>query len=162
MKLLWVAGSAPLSKLIMWGLTEPVSHFAISFDDKIIFQSDLLGVHIEWMGTFLKTHTVVFEQDFNLGLEKEEAIFQALCNQYDGSSYDYGAFAYFIWRAALLKMFKMPLPDRNPWGSKKSFLCDEVIQTLPDEVCPPELKKMDLSIKSPYEVWLLFNQYAVK
>ena len=65
---------------------------------------------------------------------------------------------YFTWRAVLLKSLKKPLPQSNPWGDKNRFLCDEVIQLFPDEICPPWLKKMDLSMKSPHQVWLLLTQ----
>lgn len=161
MKLLWVKGTAPLSKLIMWGLTEPVSHFALLFDDKIIFHSDLTGLHIQWYQTFLKTHEVIYEIEYKPGLKKEEEIYQGVLNAYDGKGYDYGAFVYFAWRAALKKFLNKPLPDSNPWGHKDRYLCDEVVQLLPDEICPPSVKKMDLSMKSPYQVWLLLNNQSV-
>ncbi len=157
MKLLWVKSKLPLSKLIMWGLDEPCSHFAIMFDNKIVFHSDITGLHIEWAKTFLKGREVVLEMDYSPGLEKEEEIYQGVLNTYDGSWYDYGGFVYFVWRAFLKKFFKMPLPDKNPWASKKAYLCDEVVQLLPDDICPPAIKAMDLSIKSPYQVWLLLN-----
>lgn len=161
MKLIWVKGKTPLSKLIMWGLDEPVSHFAIEFDNKIVFHSDLRGTHIQWSKTFYKNRDLVFELEYKPGLNKEEEIYQTILDTYDGSSYDYGGFLYFCWRAALKKFFKKPLPDSNPWGSKKSFICDEVVQLLPDDVCPPEVKDMDLSIKSPYQVWMLLNNKTV-
>ena len=161
MRLLWVKGSAPLSKLIMWGLNEPVSHFAIEFDNKIIFHSDLTGVNIQWSKTFFKTREVIFEMDYSPGLEQEEEIYQSVLNTYDGSHYDYGGFLYFCWRASLKKIANCPLPDSNPWGSKRAFLCDEVVQLLPDDICPPAVKAMDLSIKSPYQVWLLLNKKSL-
>lgn len=157
MKLLFVKGTAPLSKVIMWGLDEPVSHFAVLFDDKIVFHSNLSGIHIQWFNTFKKTCQIIHEIEYNPGLEKEEEIFQAILDAHDGKGYDFGAFAYFAWRAALLKFLKKPLPETNPWGSKDRYLCDEVIQLFPDEICPPSVKKMDLSMKSPYQVWLLLN-----
>lgn len=158
MKLLWVSGTLPLSKLIMWGLNEPVSHFAICFDNSIVFHSDLTGMHISWLPTFLEEHKIVYTVDLELPLEQEEAIYQSVITKYDGSGYDYGAFAYFIWRAALLKFFKMPLPNSNPWGSKTRFLCDEEIQILPDDIVGAEIKKMDLAMRSPFEVLKLILQ----
>lgn len=157
MKLLWVKSKLPLSKLIMWGLNEPCSHFAIMFDDKIVFHSNLTGLHIVWAKSFLKSYDVVFEMNFDMPLEREEEMYQGVIDAHDGASYDYGAFAYFFWRAVLKKFFGKPLPEHNPWGSKDKFLCDEVVQLLPDEICPPSVKAMDLSMKSPYQVWLLLN-----
>jgi hypothetical protein len=159
MKLLWVSGTLPLSKLIMWGLNEPVSHFAICFDDTIVFHSDLTGMHISWFATFQKTHKVVYSVDVQLPLEQEEEIYKSLITKYDGSGYDYGAFCYFIYRAALLKFFKKPLPNTNPWGSKTRFLCDEEIQLLPTEIVGEEIKKMDLAMRSPFMVLKLILQF---
>lgn len=95
--------------------------------------------------------------EYNPGLKKEEELYQVTLDSYDGSSYDYGGFLYFCVRAAMKKFFGKPLPDSNPWGSKHAFLCDEIVQLLPDDICPPAVKAMDLSIKSPYQVWLLLN-----
>lgn len=159
MKLLWVKGNLPLSKLIMWGLDEPVSHFAICFDDTIVFHSDLTGMHISWKATFDKTHATVYSVDIELPLEQEEAIYKSIITQYDGSGYDYGAFAYFCWRAALYKFFKKPLPNTNPWGSTHRFLCDEEIQILPAEIVGEEIKKMDLAMRSPYMVLKLILKF---
>lgn len=161
MKLLWVKGNAPLSKLIMWGLNEPVSHFALLFDNKIVFHSDLTGAHIQWYKSFQKTHETIFELEYTPGLKKEEEIYQEVIDANDGKGYDYGAFIYFAWRAFLWKFFNQPIPEKNPWGDKDRFLCDEVIQTLPNEICSQEIKQMDLSMKSPYMVWLLINKKTV-
>lgn len=157
MKLLWVKGHAPLSKFIMWGLDEPVSHFAVLFNDSIVFHSDLTGLHIQWYKSFLKTHDVVFELEYSPSLQKEEVVFQSIVDLNDGKGYDYGAFLYFAWRGVLKKFFKRPMPDKNPWGSKDRYLCDEVIQLLPNEICPKRIKDMDLGMRSPYQVWLLLN-----
>lgn len=159
MKLLWVKGNLPLSHLIMWGLSEPVSHFAIALDDKIVFHSDMLGLHIAWKKSFDKTHTTVFEHEIDLPLIEEEAIYRTILDQYDGASYDFGAFAYFAWRAFLKKCFKKEMPQKNPWGSKNHFLCDEIIQLLPIELIGQELKEADLAMKSPYQTWLMFQNH---
>ena len=157
MKLLWVKSKLPLSRLIMWGLDEPCSHFAVMFDDKIVFHSNLTGMHIVWAKTFMKQYEIVFEMEHSPDLASEEEIYQGILDAYDGKGYDYGAFAYFFWRAVLKKFFKQPMPEHNPWGSKDRFLCDEVAQLLPDSICPPAVKAMDLAMKSPYQVWLLLN-----
>lgn len=158
MKLIWVSGTLPLSKAIMWLLNEPVSHFAIVFDEKIVFHSDLLGVKISWYATFLKTHTVVYEIDHtDAALDLQEATYQSIISQYDGKNYDYGAFFYFAWRGLLKKLFNKPIPTKDPWGSKNGFLCTEMVQTLPDSIVPTDIKADDLSITSPYQLWLKFQ-----
>lgn len=158
MKLIWVSGTLPLSKAIMWLLNEPVSHFAILFDEKIVFHSDLLGVKISWYATFLKTHTVVYEIDHtDASLDLQESTYQSIISQYDGKNYDYGAFLYFTWRGMLKKLFNKPIPAKDPWGSKNGFLCTEMVQTLPDSIVPAKIKADDLSITSPYQLWLMFQ-----
>ena len=157
MKLLFVTGKLPLSKLITWGLDEPVSHFAILFDDKLVFHSDMLGVRISWLDGFLKTHSIVHEIEHVLPLEEEEAIYKAVISKYDGKMYDYTGFAYFVWRGVLKKFFGKAIPDHNPWGAKKGFLCTEMAATLPDSIVPAEIKSKDLGIFSPYRLWLTLN-----
>lgn len=158
MKLLWVKSGLPLSKLIMWGLDEPCSHFAVVFDDKIVFHSNLSGLHIVWFESFLKSYEVVFEIDVPLPLEEEEKMYQSIITKYDGASYDYGAFAYLTWRGFLKKFFGKPIPSHNPWASSKRYICDEVIQLLPEEIVGKEIKNADLSIRSPYQVWLMIKR----
>lgn len=163
MKLLWVKGTAPLSKLIMWGLNEPVSHFAVVFDDKIVFHSDLLGVRLAWFPSFMKTHEIVEEMDFpSLKLDLEEEVYQSIITNFDGKSYDYGAFLYFCWRGVLWKLFDKPLPSKNAWGSEDAFLCDELAKVLPDWVVPPEIKAMDIGMISPYKLFILLRDHQAR
>lgn len=159
MKILFVKGTLPLSKLIMWGLDEPVSHFAVLFDDKIVFHSDLTGVHISWYPTFLKSHEVVFETEFHeANLNEEEEVYQSIVSKYDGKKYDYGAFIYFIYRGFLKKIFNKSMPKVNPFGKSGGFLCTEIAELLPDWVIPAIIKKNnDLGMVSPYQLWLLLN-----
>ena len=154
MKLIWVKGTASLSKFIMWGLKEPVSHFAVVFDDKIVFHSDLLGVRIMWYPSFLKTHEVVYEMDFsNATLDQQEEVWQSIVTKFDGKGYDYKAFLYFTWRGILWRFFKKTFPSSNPWGSDSAFLCTEIAKTLPDWVVPASIKSKDLGMVSPYKLW---------
>lgn len=159
MKLVWVKGHAPLSKAIMWALNEPVSHFAIVFDNKIVFHSDLMGVRLAWLPSFLKTHEIVFEKDFpGTTLDLEEEVYQSIITKFDGSSYDYKAFLYFTWRALLFKLFKTPIPHKNAWGTNSSFLCTEMAETLPDWIVPPKVSREDLGITSPFGLWKLMSE----
>lgn len=162
MKIVWVKGSLLLSKLIMWGLKEPVSHMAIVFDDKIVFHADLLGVRLAWYPSFLKTHEVIYTMEFNLPLEQEEEVYQSIITANDGKGYDYGAFIYFFWRGLLRRFLNIPMPTTNPWGSKDRYLCDEMVEILPDYIIPKSVKEMDIGMKSPYQVYLLLNNDTVK
>lgn len=160
--MLFVSGTQPLSKLIMWGLSEPCSHFAILFDDKIVFHSTLTGVKIEWYESFLKTHKVEFMIEHKSEtLDLEEKVYQEIISKYDGDSYDYKSFLFFTWNVAMLKMFKRPLPKAGA-SDLKNFLCTEIAATLPDSVVPSSLKALDLGSISPYQLWLLLQGHSKK
>lgn len=155
MKLVWVKGNKALSKFIMWGLKEPVSHFAIIFDDKIVFHSDLLGVRLAWLPSFMETHEIVFSMDFpEATLEDQEGIYQNIITKFDGKPYDYKAFLYFAWRGMLWRFLKKPFPAKNAWGSANGFLCTEMATVLPDHIVPKEVKEKDIAMMSPYRLWL--------
>jgi hypothetical protein len=153
MKLIWTKSTSPLSVLIRWALNEPVSHFAIVFDNKLVFHSNLLGLHVGWFNTFKKQCTVVYEKDYPMALEKEEAIYQEILDREDGKSYDYGAFAYFAWRALLKKLFRIPLPKENSWDSIDQDICTESAKYL-QYVIPEEIPA-DLAMLSPYQLALI-------
>lgn len=126
MKLIWTKSKQPLSLLIRWGLNEPCSHFAIVFDEDrggIVFESNLKGSNIRYYPTFKKKCEVVREIDIPLSLEKEEKVYHSILDVYDSKSYDYTAFAYFVWRAFLKKCFGVPLPKKNKWNTKDSYIC---------------------------------------
>lgn len=141
----------------MWGLDEPVSHLAIVFDNKIVFHADLLGVRLAWYPTFLKSREIVYEIEFDLTLEQEEEVYQNIITQNDGKSYDYGAFIYFMWRGLLKKCLNKPMPNTNPWGSEDRYLCDELVEVLPDFIVPRSVKNVDIGMKSPWQVYLLMK-----
>lgn len=150
MKLIFTKGTSPLSWLIRHALDEPVSHFAIVFDEKFVVHSNLYGVQLKWFSTFTKHSEVVYEIPYNLSLQKEEEIYQSIMNRFDEAPYDWTAFAYFTWRALLLKFLKKPLPMTNPYGTKNSFLCTELANCLPGSIYP---KTEDLGITSPYALY---------
>lgn len=153
MKIIFTKGNSILSKLICWGLNEPVSHVAFVFDDKIVFHSNLLGLHIEWFNTFKKKCQIIFEIDYNTDLENEEDIYQEVISINDGKSYDFAAFFYFIWRGFLYKFFNKPIPIVNKWNNEHQDLCVEVIRYF-----NKQLPIKDLSIISPYKLYLILKE----
>lgn len=154
MKLLFTKNNLPLSKLIRWGLKEPCSHFVIEFDNKIVFHSNLMGTHIQWSETFRKNSEVVCSINYDLPLEQEEAIFQSILNKADGKGYDFKAFAYFIWRAFLYRVFGCTFPKRNKWEEDGKFLCTGLSVELPLDVFPKMKGVEDPEIVSPYQLYL--------
>ncbi len=128
MKVVFTKNNSPMSKAIRWVLNEPVSHVAVIFDDKLVFQANLLGVHVGWADTFLKKNEVVYTKEYaNLSLEEQEVVYEGIINKYDGSSYDFKSLLYFAYRAMLKKLFKVPIPKMNPYNNINQFLCTELL-----------------------------------
>jgi len=142
MKLLFTRSQLPLSKLIRWGLNEPVSHVAILLDEKLVFQSNLLGVSIEGIYRLQKACEIVYVVDIPMKFCAEEDLYQLLLQQYDGKPYDFKAFAYFAWRTVLYKLFKKPYPNKNIWQDPNSFLCDGLLTSLSHVDVPIWLSKL--------------------
>jgi hypothetical protein len=141
MRLLFTKSSSPLSKLIRWGAGEPCSHFAIGFNDQLLFQSNLLGTGIEYMPQFLKVQTVVKEIYIPLAKETEDKIYDAIMPGWTGHPYDYRAFAYLSWRALLHKSFGVAFAKQNPWSDKTAFLCVGLVACLDVDGVPQWLRK---------------------
>lgn len=154
MKLIWTKSNKILSVAIRWALREPVSHFGIVFDNGIIFHSNLAGTHVQWYRSFQKSCDIVYEHQYDLKLKEEELVFQNILNRYDDLGYDFKAFFYFCWRGLLYRILGKPLPTKNEWNSSDRFLCTELASTLPDDVVPRAIKDQDLSIVSPYRLYL--------
>lgn len=158
MKIIFTKSKLPLSWFVRWGLEEDVSHVAIVFDNKIVFHSNLYGLHIEWYNTFKKHNEVVYEIEYDLPLEQEEAMYQAVIDANDGKSYDYKAFMYFVWCGFKRKFFNTPLPATNKWDRENSLLCVEVLALLPRDILS-DLNKLpkDLSMMSPKTAYNLLR-----
>jgi hypothetical protein len=154
MKLIWTKNKMPLSWLIRWGLDEPVSHFAIVFDDRLVFHSNLIGVHLKWYETFKKSQEIVFSIDIKLPLEQEERVYLDVIGTHDGRPYDYKAFFYFMWRGFLRKFFGNEMPKTSSMNENKAFLCTELAFALLNLLKLNE-KELDLSITSPFQLYLL-------
>ncbi len=168
MKIAFTRSGLPLSKVIRWGLKEPVSHVCIIFDDKLVFQSNLLGVGLEGIYRLQSAAEIIYTIDVPLVPEVEEAIYNNLLQHYDGKPYDYGAFAYFTYRASLHRAFGMPFPPKNIWNKPDDFLCDGLLKALLDTPdLPSWLKEAilslgDIEMKSPYQVYSAISAASVR
>lgn len=162
MKLIWTKSKKPLSVFIRWGLKEEVSHFAMVFQGKVVYQSNLLGCGLEWYFTFKKSCTIVYEIDLPLSADKEDQVWQAMCDSTDGDGYDYPAFAYFCWRAVLLRLFKIPLPSRNKWGKSNEYICVGLAKKLPEWLVPAVKDIPDSEMVSPAQLLRIFETSGLK
>ena len=157
MKLLFTKNNLPISLLIRWGLSEPCSHMAFCFDNKLVIHSNFLGLQINWLDRFMRGNILVDSIDIELDLEAEESVYLALLAQYDGSSYDWLAFFSFIWSAFKFKFFDVPMPKIAYIEDEKSFICTETAFALPKKY-RVALKNKDLAIMSPNQVRLVTKE----
>lgn len=171
MKIVFTTNNLPGSWLIRWGVSDtlfgtvPVSHVLIEFDNKIVFQSELMGTGIEWASQTKKRHQYLYEVelDFETTLELEEQIYQDVIEEHIEGGYDYTGILYFSW-ACLVRKIEMafgrkprPFPDRNAWGNPKRFMCMELLEGLNkkfSEVIGQELLPKDAKLEmiDPYRV----------
>lgn len=166
MKLLFCHNDKIGSKIIRWGLREPVSHFALSFDESvdgygIVMHSHIQGVQITWFGDFIAANKIIYclEPAVPPTLQAEEKIYRSIATATFGKDYDKSAFYYFAWRAVLSRAFGTPIPEKNLWDDSGKFLCIEMYAALskafPD-MFPPVA--VDLAITSPYKAYSLIKQ----
>jgi len=152
MKIIFTKNTSCLSKLIRWGLNEPVSHVAIVFDDKIVFHSNLPGVRVEWYNSFKRSNEIVFEKQYDMPLYEEEALYQQVIDENDKKTYDFSGFLYFIWRGALRKFLKKPFPSSNKKNNPNLDFCVELIGKLRQQL-PALPSDEELAIMTPYGLY---------
>lgn len=166
------------SKLIRWGLDEPVSHFAPVHAmcpkrmKGIVFHSNFSGFGLDWLQGYLREVDVVLAlQPKQLDRKESRKISNQIINNLWGKEYDKPAFAYFTYRAARRKLFGTPLPTRNEWDTS-DILCTGVANQLhkvkPEWFSDPII---DGDIMTPWQLannmmgsgafWTLDNEYLL-
>lgn len=149
-QIVFTKNNSCLSKLIRWLSNEPVSHAAIIFDKKIVFESNLYGTHPKWFCSFIKKNIILLSLDLKMTLEQEEDIYLQI-PQYDAKPYDFGALFYMIYRGLLYKLFNLPIPRTNLFGREDQFLCVELAKIL-----DPTLENLDTI--TPYQLYLKLKE----
>lgn len=152
--LLFTKNSSFLSKEIRWLTNTPVSHFAIAFDKALLFQSNLLGVQINSLYSFLKHSEVVFQIPLETTNDEDNKIYDDIVKIYDDKEYDFKAFKYFGYRLFLYKLFKTPLPSENPYNDDRKYLCTELGEIIPERFAP---RPPSLSITLPYDLYIRYK-----
>lgn len=157
------------SQLIRWSLGEPVSHFAVVFDEwpkgyGILFHAHFSGVSIEWFNDWQRHNEIVYAYtpvNKAQPLPEEEDIYQIFVKRFYGKGYDAMAFTYWVKCLFLHKLFGFPIPTKNEWGDPRKYLCYEIYEGLsdlpflglpsisPEQMISPYQLKLKLE-KSPY------------
>lgn len=153
-KLLWTKSNLPLSKVIRWISKEPCSHFAISFDDKFVFHSNLAGVHPTFYSWFTHGIEIVHQLEFHESLEVEEKVWQEITSKFDKPRpYDFGGFIYFVLTGIAYRFFGRPMPKKNIWSDSDCYLCTELAMVLRPFLVVPD----GLDITTPESLWLMLK-----
>lgn len=167
MKLLFVKSPMIGSRIIRWGLDEPVSHVIVSFDvDKmpVMFHSYGSGLTRLYADEFEKhRYEIVDLVELPLIFSQELAARKEFEASTGYQKYDYLALAYFSWRVFLKKFFKKPLPDVNRWGFSDYDLCTEAVYLVAEIYAKITAKMIlpparDLGIVSPWELCGLLRE----
>lgn len=126
MKILFVRSNKIGSKIIQWGLDEPVSHVAVEFSDAhLIYHSYGSGITVVEPYEFYEKHSVIGSISLNVASDEEiHRLFKSSIPPRHG--YDYLGLLYFTWRGFLKKFFNRPLPRLNAWQEQENFLCTEL------------------------------------
>ena len=155
MRVVFTKCDTPISKLIRWGLEEPISHVGFEFDNSLVVHSSISGICIQTSSKFYSENTKVFSVDI-LTVNDREAL-STLIKKSRYKFYDYPAFLYLCWRGFLKKFFNKNFPRKNKFNIRNSEICTEVIGLIKDIDLQNKLKNVDLSITSPYQLYLLIK-----
>jgi len=157
MRFLFVKSNKPMSKLIMWVLNEPVSHFAIYFPShKSVFHSSTSGVRAILDKDFFQQYEIVFELTCDNGLSVD-GIFSKISKCYMGKAYDYGAFLFFLPIILAKKMFKYSY-KRNLWSKRNKYLCTELVEVIKLNLSLDIEWPERLDTITPYQLYLIMSQ----
>jgi len=133
-KLIWTRSTLLGGKddLITWGLDEPVSHFAILFDNDKIYHSSFHGSKVEDKIEVLKNRKVIYDIDIPLTGELEDITFNSVSVL--KNRYDFLFFFWLVWRGVLFKFLNIKIPDKIGFQNPNETLCTEVLEQLPSNI----------------------------
>lgn len=161
MKLYFTSRDNVGSKLIRWATNGDVSHVALGLGGSVYHSTE---------HGFKQLHFYDFEAEFKIvrslafNIPDDRALLALSSLIPNNSAYDFSAFAYFAWRAYLLKYRNVPMPKKNLWNSS-GYLCTETAGAA-DKIsrllgCGPLLDdSIDLAITSPIELYYLLEAKA--
>lgn len=114
------------SRLIRWGIDEEASHLAIECGGWV-YHSSVHGVERVDPEEFWAAYEFVRGVRITGNDTDGDGISDLLDEVCGVRRYDYGALAYFAYRAALKKFFGRPMPTRSEWDDQDRDLCVELL-----------------------------------
>jgi len=160
MMLVWSKSTSPLSLLIRAITGDDCSHFAFVFGSRasgVMFESNLLGTHIKFFQSSLKTHQIVHSIAVDVPIEIEDMVWDRVVETYDGKRYDIGGAIYLGLRILAHRLFRLQMPSKNIWADPDAYFCDEVYEAL--ELVPgfPKLNAGN-GLETPHDIWLKLKE----
>jgi len=156
MKLLYTKCDTIISRLVRWALDEPISHVAAVTACGIVFHSELTGVKITSLSAYIRDNEVVYSQ--RIALTDEPRVIHDLVEEIAHRRYDISAMLYLGFRAILRKLCGLPLGNKNRLNKSHRFICTEIIKYIDNETLQEQIKDVDLSMISPYHLYLLLER----
>jgi len=127
MEVVLAQGTAPLSRLIMWLTGGSFSHSALRYggvEEEWMVHAFISGVVPEWSSYFF-AHYPKTKRFKVIKYEKEaETALDVIVQKYRHRAYDYGAI---IGAGLVLMLGRVGIRIRNPLGSRKAFMCTELV-----------------------------------
>lgn len=153
------------ARAIRWALNEPVSHFAVVFDESedgygIVFHSHFSGVSFDWFKHFYSQNRIVhaLRPKEKTSLPTEEKIYQAVVSKMYGKDYDRTLFAEFTFYALRRKLTGKEIPRLGRYGKGDAYLCTEVARNL--QAAHPAYLSQTLTgdLITPFQLYTLMKQ----
>jgi hypothetical protein len=162
MKIIFTTNNKFWSKVFRYLTKTPVTHVAFVFN----FQDTFLTIDCSTDGgrlmTFEKFSSInfpVFEINLDCSLDLEVDLFKSAVFLV-GKKYDMPAYIYGIWRGLLFTLFGIKAPFKNKLSKPNLYCCTEIFLPI-DDILKREFNitfsKMDLAIKTPYEIYLFLK-----
>ena len=139
-QLLFTHTKKPLSRLICWGLREPVSHVALKTGD-FVFHSTGHGISVWTEARFRREYAVALEVT-----NPNQVISGTAISAFDGKQYDTRGLMFLAVRGAAHRFFRWPMPKTNQWARNGYYMCTEFVTAL--------LEGQERSSVTPYQLYL--------
>lgn len=158
MKLYWTK-SKNIVDWIIWLLCgQDCAHFAFSFmvnGQELVFEANLLGCHTVFYSTWIAQNSrkIIHGKTVPVSNSEIAFLFKTWVEKYDGKMYDFLGAIYTGLMTLRLRLFKIPKPKRNAWGSRTEFYCDEIYQLVSGKYGFPKISEMSNGMDTPHDMW---------
>ena len=163
MKIVFTTNKKFWSKAFKYLTGHPVSHLGFVFninDNLLTIDCSTDGGRIMTFEKFSSINFPVYEINLDRSIDLEIELFKSALFLV-GKPYDMPAYVYGIWRGILFRLFNIKAPKKNLLSKQNLYCCTEILLPI-DDILKREFditfSKMDLAIKTPYEIYLFLME----